>query len=180
MVQMTEHAHDRRYPATGADEQQLLRHWVSEHEVALDVAERDDRPRPCLVYEVRRDHAGVDTLGGDADQPVLAVGVRRQRIGSPMAHPVYVYSYPYVLPRLVAGPPVTGFDQDRGSVTRLPFDLLNATPQLARRPQRVDQLEVVLRQQWRTQRAERLQHPLLNGVDVRACTLLRHLRIRSF
>ena len=31
-------------------------------------------PGLALRYEIRRDHALVDSLGGDADQPVLAIG----------------------------------------------------------------------------------------------------------
>src|SRR5437763_4267996 len=132
MVQMAEHAHDRRYPAAGADEQQLLRRRVRQHKVALDIAERDDRPGLCAVHEIWGDHTGVDTLGSDADEPVLPVRVRGQRVRPPMAHPVYVYSDPDVLPRLMAGPPVAGFDQHRGGVSRLPPNLFDAAPQLAR------------------------------------------------
>jgi hypothetical protein len=54
---------------------------------------------------------------------------------------------PHVLAGLVTRPAVAGLDQDRRRLLGLVLDLLDATAELARRPQRVDQLEVVVGQQ---------------------------------
>ena len=60
-----------------------------------------------------------------------------------------------VLAGLVARPLPAGLDEDRHRVVGLALDALDAPAQLLRRPQRVDQLEVVVGQQRREQRAQR-------------------------
>jgi len=76
LVQVAQHAHDRRDAATGADEQQLVGQPLGEQELALDATQGHDRARAPALNEVRRDLALVDVLDGDADQPVLARRVR--------------------------------------------------------------------------------------------------------
>ena len=59
-------------------------------------------------------------------------------------HPVDDDADPQVLARLVALPLVAGADRDRGRVARLTVDPLDAAAQFLRRPERVDQLDVVV------------------------------------
>ena len=57
-------------------------------------------------------------------------------------------------------------------------DLLDPPAQLARRPQRVDQLQVVVGQQRRAERRERLEHAPLDRMDVWRGTSLGHIYSR--
>ena len=52
VIEVTDHAHDRRDPAAGADEQELFRRRIRQHELPLDLAEGDDRSLPRFVDEV--------------------------------------------------------------------------------------------------------------------------------
>ena len=54
------------------------------------------------------------------------------------------------------------------------LELLDPAAQLARRPQRVDQLQVVVGQQRRGEGADRLQRPRAQRVDVGLCSALGH------
>ncbi len=179
VVEMAQHAHDRRDAAPRADEQELRWRIVGQHEVAFNAAERDDRPRPPAPHEVGGHLAIVDALHGDADQPVLAVRIRRQRVGAPVPHARDVEPDPQVLPGLVPRPAVAGLDQHRGGVLGLVVDLLDPPTQLASRPQRIDQLQVVVREQRTAQRAECLQDSSLDRVDVWGGAFFRHLMKRD-
>ena len=81
-----------------------------------------------------------------------------------------------VLPRFVARPLPAGTDQHRRRVRRLARDPLDPTTQLLRRPQRVDQLQVVVGQQRREERSHRTQQPQAPGRDARTGSLLSHDR----
>ena len=145
LVEVAQHAHDRRDPAAGADEQQLGRAAVSGARTRprRRPARRSSRASPC------RTRYG-DTLPSStcltviAMQPVLAVGVRGQRVRAPVADAVDVDADPHVLARAVAGPAVAGLDQDRRRLGGLVLDSLDPPAQLARGPQRVDQLQIVV------------------------------------
>jgi hypothetical protein len=103
-----------------------------------------------VAHEIGRHLPLVDVLDRDADQSVRPVGIGRQRIGPPVAHAVDVQANSQELARLVPGPAIPRLHQDGRGVGRLVIDLHDPAAQLARRPQRVDQLEV-----W-TEAAKRL------------------------
>ena len=112
-------------------------------------------------------------------RPSVAPRVGGQRVRPPVAHPLDVQPDPQVLPRPVARPAVAGLDQHGGGVSGLLADLLDLAPQLAGGPERVDQLEVVVDEQRRTQRAERLQHPALDRMNVWWGASLGHLLVSN-
>ena len=126
----------------------------------------DDRARPQLAVDVRRHLALVDQLRRDRDEAVGTARVGGDRVGAPVALAVDVEADPQVLAGLVAGPGVPGADQDRGRVAGLAVELLDPAAELARRPQRVDQLEVVVGQQRRGEGADRAQGPRAQRMDV--------------
>ena len=136
-------------------------------------------PGTPATHEIRRHLALVDVLDGDADQPVLAPRVGGQRVRAPVPHALDVESDPEVLTRPVARPPVARLDQHGGGVGGLVVDLLDSAAQLARRPQRVDQLEVVVGQQRRRERPEHAQDTLLDRMDRGRCTFFGHLLISN-
>ena len=132
---------------------------VGQHEVALDAAEADDRPGLRLPDEVGRDLALVDQLRRDADaavgrpgsevseyarqwkMPSTTTPTRRYCPGSWPSH-----SCPGRMKIVTASP-----------VSRL--DPLDPAAQLARRPQRVDQLQIVVGEQRREEGAHGRQAP---------------------
>jgi hypothetical protein len=79
-----------------------------------------------------------------------------------------------VLAGVVPLPLVARLDQHRRRVGRLVIDALDPPAQLARRPQRVDHLEVVVWQQGRRQCTDDVEDPPLDARDLRACSLLCH------
>ena len=83
---------------------------------------------------------------------------------------------PQVLAGPVALPLPAGLDEDGDGVGGLPVDPLDPAAQLLRRPQRVDQLEVVVGKQGREERPERPQQPPAPRGDLRSRTALGHLR----
>ena len=109
--------------------------------------------------EERRDLPVRDELRRDRDAAVGAPGVGGQRVGAPVVHAVDLDAQPQVLPGPVPRPFPAGLDQHGGRVRRLALDPLDPPAQLARRPQRVDQLEVVVGQERRGERADHAQHP---------------------
>jgi hypothetical protein len=173
-VEAAQHAHDRRDAAACADEQQLVGQLLGQHEVALDAAQADDAARPAVAHEVRGDGPRVNCLDSDRDPAVLALGLARERVGAPVADALDVDTDPQVLPGLVAGPLVAGPDQHGRGVVGLAADLLDPAAQLARRPERVDQLQVVVREQGRTQSGNRFQQRPPHLGDVRLGPPFRH------
>ena len=85
-------------------------------------------------------------------KPSGAIGVGGERVGAPVAAAAGVDPDAQVLAGLVAHPVVARADDHGGGVGRLAADLLDAPAQLARGPQRVDHLEVVVGQQRRGER----------------------------
>ena len=81
-----------------------------------------------------------------------------------------------VLARLVAIPVRAGLDHDRDRVLGLALDPLDPAAQLLRRPQRVDQLEVVVGQQRREERAHGAQRLAPARGDLGTCSYLCHGR----
>ena len=160
-VEVPEHAHDRRDPGSGRDEEELLGRRVGKHERPLDPAEADDVARSRVLVEERRDDALVDGLRSDRDPAVGPVGIGGQRVGAPVMDAVDDDADPQVLAGLVALPLESGPDQDRDRVVVLALDALDPPAELAGRPQRVDQLEVVVGQK----RGEKPAHRL----EARAC-----------
>src|SRR5439155_18874951 len=101
----------------------------------------------------RRDLARLHELWRDREAAIGAARIGRERVGPPVVNPVDLEAEAQVLAGAMAGPFPTGLDQDRDRVGGLALEALNATPQLARGPQRVDELEVVVGQQRRRERA---------------------------
>jgi hypothetical protein len=85
------------------------------------------------------------------------IGIGRQRVGAPVEDAVHDDADPDVLARLVPLPVVARPDHDRHGIPRFALDPLDPSPKLLRRPQRVDQLQVVIRQERREQRPHRVQ-----------------------
>ena len=102
---------------------------------------------PGVAHQIGRDLAGVDQLRRDADAAVGALGLGGERVGAPVVDPVDHDPDPQVLPRPVARPLVAGADQHRDRLRRLPVDPLDPAAQFARRPERVDQFQVVVGEQ---------------------------------
>ena len=173
-VEVAQHAHDGRDAAAGADEEQAVGELVGQLERALDVAEPDDGARLRLAHEPRRDDALLDELGRDADEAVRAPGVRGQRVGAPVVHAVDHEADAQVLAGLVAGPLPAGLDEDGHRVVGLALDALDAPAELLRRPERVDELEVVVGQQRREQRAHGVERAALQHGDVGSGATLGH------
>jgi hypothetical protein len=174
VVQRSQHRHDRRDPAAGTDEQQLVGDLVGEREVALHAAQADDRPHTGLVREVGRDLALVDVLDRDRDDAFLVLRVARQRVGAPVAAALDVDPDAQELPGLVAVEAVARLDDHRARGLRLRLDPLDLPAQLARRPERVDQLQVVVWEQGRGERSDGAQCQALDARDVGASSLLSH------
>ena len=146
-VELAHHAHDRGDPAAGADEERLLGERVGQAEGPLDLAEVDHRVLADLAGEVRRHLALLDALDGDRDEVPRVVGVGGDRVGAPVADAVDLGADPQVLAGLVAGPRGARLDRRRWSRRRSRADRLDDPPaQLARRPERVQQLDVVVGQ----------------------------------
>ena len=145
--QRSQHAHDRRDAAAGADEEQPVRQGIGQHEGALHAAEADDRPRPRVSHQVWGDLARLHQLRRDADGAVGTTRIGGQRVGAPVVDPVHDHADPEVLAGLMALPLPAGLDDDRGGVVSLPAHLLDSPPQLLRGPERVDELQVVVRQE---------------------------------
>src|SRR4051794_14771702 len=176
-LERAEHAHDGGDPAARGDEEELLRDLVGEREAALHSAQAQDRAGLELLVEVGRDGAVLHELRRDGDHPVLAVGIRGQRVGAPVQAAVDDHADAEVLPGLVALPLEAGLDRDRDRVLGLVLDPLYAPAQLASRPQRVYELEVVVRKQGREERARRVERAPLPRRNLRLRAELSHLLV---
>src|SRR6185503_6724514 len=82
-----------------------------------------------------------------------------------------------VLAGRVALPLEPGLDDDRDRVRGLGLDPLDPPAQLARGPERVDQLEVVVRQKRREQRPDSLERSAPGTGDLWGCAYFRHRRV---
>ena len=179
VVEVAQHAHDRRDAAPGADEQQLVRARLGQNEITLDAAQRDDRPgRP------RRTRYG-DTLPSSTFLTVMLMWPSSRR-GSDVSEYARQWRTPSISspirrywPGSVPAPPVAGLDHDGRRVGGFVGDLLDPPAELAGRLQRVDQLEVVVDEKRRGQRPEHPQGALLNRMNRRRCTFLGHLLISN-
>ena len=120
---------------------------VREHELARRPARGGRACRAARrADEVGADQAVRDRLDGDRD---AAVGARAvgQGVGPPLADAVDVDADADVLPGHVAGPVGAGADDDRGGVGGLGVDRHDAAAQVGAGAQRVEEVEVVGRQQ---------------------------------
>ena len=133
-----DHRHDRRQAAAGREHEQRPR-VLGEHEVALRGVEEEDVADLGAAGEGRRDEAD----GGDGDGRVVADG-GRQRVAAPLAHPVDLDADAGPLAGGVGVPAAAGAEVDRRRVGGLADHLGDDAAQLARRGQRVDQIEDVL------------------------------------
>ncbi len=173
-LEAAQHRHDRRDPASGRDEEDALGPRLGEHELALDVGERDDRPGLELAVDVGRDLAFLDQLRGDREEPVRASRVGGDRVRAPVADAVDIEADAQVLAGFVPRPGVSRADEDGRRVTGLGHELLDAAAQLTGRPQRVDHLEVVVGQKRRGEGADRPQRSRSQRVHVGLCPALSH------
>ena len=145
------------------------------HERALDVAEPHDRARLARGgRRTARRSARVHELDRDRDAAVRVVGVRGQRVGAPVMAAVDLDADPQVLAGEVARPGEPRPDDDRDASGVSCWMRSIAPAQLARRPQRVDQLDVVVRQERREQRAHGAQRAATGGGDLRGGAELGH------
>src|SRR5205823_1818479 len=104
--------------------------------------------------KVREWVAAVTAVGGGGGWRVMA-GVERNRLGAPVALPLDVEADPDVLAWLVPRPGVTRPDQDGHRIPRLVVQFLNPAAKLPRGPKRIDQLQIVVREQRRGEGADR-------------------------
>ena len=110
------------------------------------------------------------SFGVIAMHPSRAPGIRRQRVGAPVMHAIDLDTQAQILPGTVAGHSQPGLISTDTALRRLALDTFDAPAQLARGPQRVDQLQVVVGQQRRGEGAHQAQHP---------APALRHARDRT-
>ena len=174
MIELAQHAHDRRDAAAGADVEQLVRHRIGQGEDALDLAESDDVARLDLLHEEGRHGALRDELGADRDEAVVAVRIRGERVGAPVIATVDQHAEAQVLAGLVTAPLVPGLDEHRDGVGSFTFDVVDLPAELPRGPQRIDHLEVVVRPQRVRQMFERLEHSSPEDRHLGACTAFSH------
>ena len=169
-----QHAHDRRDAAPGADEEQLYGDGIGKAEGPFHPAQSDDGSRPRAAQQIRRDPSAVDELGRDRDAPVGPARVRGQRVGAPVMDAVDVDSQAHVLPGPVPRPLPSGLDQHGGGGRGVALDALDAPAQLARAPQGVDQLEVVVGAQRVREGAQQREGAAPCKGNCRRCAALSH------
>jgi len=92
-------------------------------------------------------------------QPFRPAGVGGQRVRPPVVDAVDRHADAQVLPGLVAFPLPARLDEDRRGLGGLGLDALDPAAELLCRPERVDQLEVVVGEQRREERSQRPQQP---------------------
>lgn len=116
-------------------------------EVALGRGKADHRARGDTVDEVRRQEAVGIGLDGDGDGVAGVLPERRQRVRAPVPASVDLQTDADVLAGFVVrGESPARLDDDRRRDVGLLTDLDDASAQLARRPQRIDQVQVVVGQ----------------------------------
>ena len=143
----SQHPHDRRHAAAGRHEQQRLLHRLREHELPGRRREPDHHAPARVADEVLGHQPARDALDGDRDTTVAPARHRRERIGAPVPHAVDVDADAHVLARHVRGPPAAGPQPQRHAVARLGHHGFHAATRLARRPERVQLPEEVIREE---------------------------------
>nr|WP_286690346.1 hypothetical protein [Aeromicrobium sp. REDSEA-S38_B2] len=163
-VEGPQHRHHRGDAAAADDEEHLRRRRVGQHEVALRRLQPDDRARREPVDQVLGQEALGHRLHGDRDGALRAHGRRRQRVGPPVEPAVDLHADADVLAGLeVERPAPAGLDDERRRAVGDLLDPLDAAAQLARGPQRVDELEVVVGVQRRRERLADRTHATQHG-----------------
>jgi hypothetical protein len=165
---VAQHPHHRCDAAAGRDEQDLRRAWLRQDELAAGLVEVNEHPDARAAHEVGADPAVGDRLDGDRDAAVGAVDRRRQRVRAPLAHAVDVEADADVLARDVPGPAASRPDHQRHGVAGLGVDRDDPSAQVGTGPHRVDEVEVVGRQQRRRHQAHEVDRAVAQaGRDVR-------------
>ncbi|KMO77187.1 hypothetical protein MCHUDSM44219_03417 [Mycolicibacterium chubuense] len=148
--QRTQHRHDRRDAASRRDEQQLFRWRIRQRELPLGGGQPDDRSRFDAADQMRGQESFGGRLDGDRDLALGLLGDRGERIRPPVPAAVDPQADADVLAGLVVpreAPART--DDHRRRVLGLRPDVDDLTAQFPRRPQRVEQRQVVVGQQGR-------------------------------
>ena len=148
--QRSEHRHHGCDAAAGGDEQNCFRRRVRQSELALRRLQADD----CARFDAVDQVGGQKTLGcglhGDRDVTVSGFGDRGQRIRPPVPTTVDAQADADVLTRtVIAGKPPARPDHDRCRVFGFGLDRDDFAAQFARRPERVEQRQIVIREQRR-------------------------------
>ena len=169
--QRSQHRHDGCDATAGSDEQECFRGRVRQREVAFGRLQANDGARFDAVDQVGGQEALGGGFHGDRDVLVAAFGNRRQRIRPPVPFAVDAQTDADVLTRaVVAGESPARPDDDGCRVFGLGFDRHDLAAQFARRPQRVEQRQVVVGEQRcrrsRGQAANRVHPRPRGGVHV--------------
>ena len=114
------------------------------------------------------------SFGVMAMHPSGRLGVGGQRVGAPVMDPVDLDPEAEVLPRKMSRPFPARLDRHRGRRRARALDALDPPAELARGPQRVDHLEVVVRQQRRRERADHPQRRATCARDLGCGAALSH------
>ena len=146
----SQHRHHRGDTGSAGQEEYRSRRRVTHGEVAPWSGQTNNRARPDSRNEVGGQETLRHGLDGDRDSARTAVPRgRRQRIRPPSPAAVDKQADPDVLPGLVVEAEApSGSDHQSRRVTGLGADLDDPAAKFARGPQRIDELEIVVRQQW--------------------------------
>ena len=171
-VERAHHRHHRGDAAAGDEEQRLLRRRVGEGELTGGCGEADDRAGLETADQVVGEEALRHRPHGDGDRALAAHRDRAQRVGPPVEATLHLDADADVLAGLVVeGPPPPGLDDQGGGVVGLGDDPLDASAQLAGRPERVDQRQVVVG----VERSREPAREVPDALPVEPCRgLLRH------
>ena len=110
-------------------------------------ASRTSMPAARMADEVLGHQPARNALDGDGDAAVAAPRHRRERVGAPVADTVDVDADAHVLARHVRRPAAARPQPQRHAVARLGHHGFDAATRLARRPERVQLPEVVVRKE---------------------------------
>src|SRR3954471_11008272 len=149
-VQHPQHAHDGSQPRTAGQEEDLLRRWVRQNEVALGCRESDDGARGEPADQVLGQEAFGHRFDGDADGGVVFGRDRGERVGPPVPAAVDLYADADVLAGLVLRRPTPArLDDQRRCMFGLGDAVDDDAAELAGAPQGVEQVQIVVGQQGR-------------------------------
>ena len=109
-------------------------------------ASRTSMPAARMADEVLGHQSARDALDGDRDATVAPPRHRRERIGAPVPNTVDVDADANVLARHMRGPAAARPQPQRHAVARLGHHGFDAAARLARRPERVQLAEEVVRE----------------------------------